>query len=47
VAQAQAFAAAYFHTRRTLDDLKNDIQHRNQEYRDAAVAFFERMKAGN
>jgi hypothetical protein len=46
VAQAQSFAAAYFHTRRTLDDLKNDIQHRNQEYQDAAVAFFERMKEG-
>ena len=46
VAQAQSFAAAYFHTRRSLDDLKNDIQHRDQEFQDAALAFFERMKAG-
>lgn len=46
VAQAQSFAAAYFHTRRTLEDLQDDIQNRDQEFRDAAVAFYEKMKAG-
>lgn len=46
VAQAQSFAAAYFHTRRTIDDLRNDISHRDQEYQEAATKEFERLKAG-
>jgi len=46
VAQAQSFAAAYFHTRRSLDDLKSDIGHREPEYQEAAIAWFEQMKAG-
>ena len=46
VAQAQSFAAAYFHTRRSLDDLKSDIGHREPEYQEAAIALFEQMKAG-
>jgi hypothetical protein len=46
VAQAQSFAAAYFHTRRSLDDLKSDIAHREPEYQEAAIAWFEQMKAG-
>lgn len=46
VAQAQSFAAAYFHTRRSLDDLKQDIAHRDQEFQVSAVAFYEKMKVG-
>jgi len=46
VAQAQSFAAAYFHTRRSLDELKSDIAHRDSEYQEAALLWFQQMKAG-
>ncbi len=47
VVQAQSFASAFFHTRRSSDELKDAITHRDSEYQEAAIKFFEHLKAGS
>jgi hypothetical protein len=47
VVQAQSFASAMVHTRRSLDELKEAVAHRDSEYQEAAIRFFQQMKAGD